>query len=43
MKREKERGKGADVWKDIPGYEGIYQASHAGQIRRVRKIGRAHV
>lgn len=39
MKREKERGKGADVWKDIPGYEGIYQASHAGQIRRVRTTG----
>ena len=27
--------KGADKWKDIPGYEGIYQASHAGQIRRI--------
>ena len=30
--------KGADKWKDIPGYEGTYQVSHAGQIRRITQM-----
>jgi hypothetical protein len=25
-----------EVWKDIPGYEGLYQASESGKIRSVR-------
>lgn len=27
------RGMESEVWKDIPGYEGLYQASNLGQIR----------
>lgn len=31
------------VWKDIPGYEGIYQASVEGDIRRLYKNGKAKI
>lgn len=27
-----------EIWKDIPGYEGIYQASSKGRIRNNKKI-----
>lgn len=27
-----------EVWKDIPGYEGIYQASNLGRIKSVKRI-----
>ena len=27
-----------ETWKDIPGYEGIYQASDSGQIRSIDRI-----
>ena len=27
-----------EIWKDIPGYEGIYQASNTGKIRSVDRI-----
>jgi hypothetical protein len=26
-----------EIWKDIPGYEGIYQASSLGNIKRIKK------
>lgn len=29
-----------DWWRDIPGYEGLYQASRDGQIRKVWKSGK---
>lgn len=28
-----------EVWKDVPGYNGVYQASNLGNIRSVRMIG----
>lgn len=24
-----------EIWKDVPGYEGLYQISHSGQIKRL--------
>ncbi len=27
-----------EIWKDIPGYEGLYQASNYGRIKRVKGI-----
>lgn len=32
-----------EVWKDIPGYEGRYQASREGQIRRVYPSGKTRL
>lgn len=29
-----------DIWKDIPGYEGKYQASYSGEVRRVFASGK---
>lgn len=28
------------IWKDIPGFEGLYQVSDAGQVRRTKILGR---
>lgn len=28
----------AEIWKDIPGYEGLYQVSNHGQVRSVDRI-----
>lgn len=33
-------GRGIGEWRDIPGYEGVYQASDTGLIRRVADLGR---
>lgn len=33
-------GKGAFMWKDIKGYEGYYQVSDEGEVRRILKDGR---
>lgn len=33
----------AGFWRDIPGYEGMYQASIEGNIRKVYKNGRARI
>lgn len=40
-----ERGKNMEIWKDIPGYEGLYQASNMGRIRslKFRHIDRIHI
>lgn len=27
-----------EVWKDIPGYEGLYQASNMGQVRSLPRV-----
>ena len=32
-----------EVWKDIPGYDGKYQASREGQIRRVYRSGKTRI
>ena len=32
----------AEVWRDIPGYEGTYQASSLGRIKSLAGIGRTH-
>ena len=32
-----------EIWKDIPGYEGVYQASTEGRIRRMFKNGRTRL
>lgn len=32
-----------EVWKDIEGYEGLYQVSNLGRIRRDKKIKKPHV
>ena len=31
---------GIDIWKDIIGYEGIYQISYCGEVRRIYKSGK---
>ena len=31
-----------EIWKDIPGYEGLYQVSSLGRIKNVRKTLRDH-
>lgn len=33
-------GRGIEEWRDIPGYEGVYQASSTGMIRRIANLGR---
>ena len=32
-----------EIWKDIKGYEGIYQVSSEGRVRRVRHTSRNHI
>ena len=32
-----------EVWKDIPGYEGIYQVSDRGRVKSLRKMKRGEV
>ena len=27
-----------EIWKDIPGYEGLYQASNLGRIKSLDKV-----
>ena len=29
-----------EIWKDIPGYEGIYQVSNQGQVKSLKRYGR---
>ena len=31
------------IWKDIDGYEGVYQISNTGEVRRIKKIKGARV
>ena len=31
-----------EVWKDIKGYEGIYQVSNTGKVKRVGKYSNQH-
>ena len=32
-----------DIWKDIKGYEGIYQVSYEGEVRRIYKNGKVKI
>lgn len=32
-----------EIWKDIPGYEGLYQASNLGKIKRILFINRTTI
>lgn len=32
-----------EVWKDIPGYEGLYQVSNLGKIRRDGRVKKPHM
>lgn len=29
-----------EIWKDIPGYEGLYQASNLGRIKSLKRIAK---
>ena len=31
------------VWKDIPGYEGLYQVSNVGEIKSLRGVERSWI
>ena len=32
-----------EIWKDIPGYEGLYEASNLGRVRSIDRIIEGHV
>lgn len=32
-----------ETWKDIPGFEGVYQADREGNIRRLYRNGKTRV
>lgn len=32
-----------EIWKDVPGYEGIYHVSNLGRVRRTFKNGRSNI
>lgn len=38
-KPQKERGCEMEIWKDIKDYEGYYQVSNLGNVRRINKKG----
>ena len=33
----------AEIWKEITGYEGLYQVSNLGNVRRIARVLRADI